>query len=94
MSDQKKVREMIDTEQVLAVESARPMLVLSQVLRIVPVGRTTLFRMERDGRFPPSYLVSPNRRAWFEDEVIAWQKALKQGRRATRNALGRGAGRV
>jgi len=78
-----------DTENERITESARPMLVLAQVLKIVPVGRTTLHRMERDGRFPPSYPISANRRAWYEDEVVAWQKALRPGRRVTRNARGR-----
>ena len=63
-------------------DAPRRMLSLDAVLDIVPVKRTTLFRMERDGRFPPSTLISPNRRAWFEDEISAWQKALPQARRA------------
>jgi prophage regulatory protein len=44
-----------------------------QVLAIVPVGHTTLWRLERDGRFPKSTYISPNRRVWFEDEISAWQ---------------------
>jgi prophage regulatory protein len=56
--------------------TARRMLDIDQVLALIPVGRTTLFRMERDGRFPPSHWPSPGRRCWFEDEVAAWQDAL------------------
>jgi predicted DNA-binding transcriptional regulator AlpA len=56
--------------------AARRMLDVEAVLGLIPFGRTTLFRMERDGRFPPSHYASPNRRFWFEDEVIAWQDAL------------------
>jgi predicted DNA-binding transcriptional regulator AlpA len=56
----------------------RRMLSEKQVLEIVPVGRTTLYRMERSGRFPRSTYISPNRRVWFEDEIIAWQKAVDE----------------
>ena len=54
----------------------RRMLNEKQVLQIVPVGRTTLYRMEKAGRFPRSTYISPNRRVWFEDEIIAWQNAV------------------
>lgn len=54
----------------------RRMLDVDEVLAVIPVSRTTLFRMERDRLFPPSYSISANRRAWYADEVLAWQKAL------------------
>jgi prophage regulatory protein len=56
----------------------RRMLSEKQVLEIVPVGRTTLYRMEKAGRFPRSTYISPNRRVWFEDEIVAWQNAVDQ----------------
>jgi prophage regulatory protein len=56
----------------------RRMLNEKQVLEIVPVGRTTLYRMEKTGRFPKSTYISPNRRVWFEDEIIAWQNAVDE----------------
>jgi predicted DNA-binding transcriptional regulator AlpA len=49
-----------------------------QVLEIVPVSRTTLYRMEKAGRFPRSIYISPNRRVWFECEVVAWQNAVDE----------------
>jgi predicted DNA-binding transcriptional regulator AlpA len=62
-----------------AVKSGpRRMLNEKQVLEIVPVGRTTLFRLEKAGRFPKSTYISPNRRVWFEDEIIAWQNAVDE----------------
>lgn len=54
----------------------RRMLDEKAVLEIVPVGRSTLWRMEKAGRFPRSTYVSLNRRVWFEDEIVAWQNAL------------------
>lgn len=56
----------------------RRMLNEKQVLQIVPVGRTTLYRMEKTGRFPRSTYISPNRRVWFEDDIIAWQNAVDE----------------
>jgi prophage regulatory protein len=59
-------------------EKPRRMLNEKQVLEIVPVGRTTLYRMEKAGRFPRSTYISPNRRVWFEDEIVAWQDAVNE----------------
>jgi len=56
----------------------RRMLNEAQVLAIVPVSRTTLYRLERSGRFPKSTYISPNRRVWYEDEIIAWQRAVDE----------------
>jgi prophage regulatory protein len=66
-----------------APETPRRMLNEKQVLAIVPVGHTTLWRLEKAGRFPRSTYISPNRRVWFADEVAAWQNEVDgQGRGA------------
>jgi prophage regulatory protein len=68
-----------ETEDVAPDKSApRRMLSEKQVLEIVPVGRTTLYRMEKAGRFPRSTYISPNRRIWFADEIAAWQDAVDE----------------
>ncbi|WP_128933576.1 helix-turn-helix transcriptional regulator [Bradyrhizobium zhanjiangense] len=56
----------------------RRMLNEAQVLEIVPVSRTTLYRMEKAGRFPKCTYISPNRRVWYEDEIVAWQNAVDE----------------
>jgi len=56
----------------------RKMLTEEEVLEIVPVSRSTLWRMERAGKFPRSTYISANRRVWFEDEIIAWQNAVSE----------------
>jgi predicted DNA-binding transcriptional regulator AlpA len=61
-----------------ALGAPRRMLNEKQVLEIVPVSRTTLFRMEKAGRFPGSTYISPNRRVWFEDEIVGWQNAVDE----------------
>ena len=68
-------------------DRARPRRMLNekQVLAIVPVGRSTLWRMEKVGKFPKATHIATNRRIWFEDQVIAWQNGLSdegyEGRR-------------
>jgi prophage regulatory protein len=56
----------------------RRMLNEKQVLAIVPLGRSTLLRMEREGKFPKSTYISPNRRVWFEDQIVGWQNAVDE----------------
>lgn len=65
----------------------RKMLTVGQVLDIVPVKRTTLFKMERDGRFPASHYASANRRFWFADEVATWQETLPVNARLRRKGV-------
>ena len=57
----------------------RRMLTEAQVLDLLPFGRTTLFSLIKAGGFPRGTYVSPNRRAWFADEIAHWQDALSQG---------------
>jgi predicted DNA-binding transcriptional regulator AlpA len=56
----------------------RRMLSEKQVLEIVPVARATLYRMVKNGRFPRGTFISPNRRVWYEDEIIAWQNVVDE----------------
>ena len=58
-------------------EAVREMLTAEQVLDRIPISRTTLFRLERDKLFPQGQAITPHRKLWFRDEVIAWQKALQ-----------------
>ncbi|WP_456843641.1 helix-turn-helix transcriptional regulator [Bradyrhizobium sp. USDA 4510] len=67
----------------------RRMLNEKQVLEIIPVGRTTLYRMEKAGRFPKSTYISPNRRVWYEDQIVRWQETVDEFDRRR----GRGKGR-
>jgi prophage regulatory protein len=54
----------------------RRMLNEPQVLEIVPVSRTTLHRMGKAGTFPKGVFISPNRKIWYEDEIVAWQESV------------------
>jgi prophage regulatory protein len=58
-------------------EEVREMLTAEQVLARIPISRTTLFRLERDKLFPQGQAVTPHRKLWSQDEVIAWQRDLQ-----------------
>lgn len=58
-------------------ENVREMLTAEDVLDRIPISRTTLFRLERDKLFPQGQAITPHRKLWFKDEVIAWQKELQ-----------------
>jgi predicted DNA-binding transcriptional regulator AlpA len=71
-------------------EETRRMLTVDQVLDLVPVSRSTLWRMQRDGTFPLSRMISEKNRAWYEDEVVAWQRSLPANDRIGRRIRRRG----
>jgi len=63
-----------------ATDKSRPRRMLNekQVLDIVPLSRTSIYRLERAGKFPRSTYISANRRIWYEDEIVAWQNAVDE----------------
>ncbi|WP_375305101.1 AlpA family phage regulatory protein [Bradyrhizobium sp. A11] len=62
----------------MTASGPRRMLLEEQVLDAIPFSKTTLWRMEKAGKFPRSTYISPNRRVWHEDEIIAWQNAVDE----------------
>ena len=63
----------------------RRMLNEKQVLQIVPVSSVTLWRMEKEGRFPKGSYISANRKIWFEDEIVVWQNSINGRSRGRRH---------
>lgn len=55
----------------------RKMLSEKAVLALVPIARSTLHAWIAAETFPRSVPIGPSRRAWFEDDVAAWQKKLE-----------------
>jgi prophage regulatory protein len=45
---------------------------LQIVLRMVPISRTSIWRLEREGKFPKHVQVSVNRIGWIEGDIEAW----------------------
>jgi prophage regulatory protein len=71
----------------------RRMLTEAQVLDLLPFGRTTLHNLIKCGGFPRGVYVSPNRRAWFADEIARWQNAIETNNPHFDPHRGRGKGR-
>ena len=57
----------------------------AQVLKIVPVSPVTLWRMVKRREFPPPTFITPNKKVWFEDQVIKWQTEVDGRCRGRRN---------
>ena len=52
-----------------APQGVRRMLDIDELVAIIPISRTTIWRMERDGRFPASHLAS--HRTCYQ-QVLGW----------------------
>jgi predicted DNA-binding transcriptional regulator AlpA len=74
-------------------DEPRRMLTEAQVLDLLPFGRTTLLNLIKTGGFPRATYVSPNRRAWFADQIARWQEALREQNPHFNPNRGRGRGR-
>jgi prophage regulatory protein len=61
--------------------SPEELILHSDLKRLVPLSRTTMWRMERRGEFPRRISISDRRVAWRRSEIEAWLK-----RRAARRA--------
>ncbi|WP_454617524.1 helix-turn-helix transcriptional regulator [Bradyrhizobium cenepequi] len=55
----------------------RKMLSLSEVTKLTGLSKATIFRLERDGRFPRGTFISPRRKIWFEDQIVPWMYAIE-----------------
>jgi prophage regulatory protein len=77
-------RQQAEMEDGAPDKSPRRMINERQVLQLVPVSAVTLWRMEKKGLFPKGTYISPNRKVWFEDEIVKWQSEINgrgRGRR-------------
>ena len=84
---QEKPREAAEDH---ASERPRKMLSEKQVLALIPIARSTLWRMERKGQFPKGSYILPGRKFWYADEIAAFQIALDgqgRGRRTPAKSL-------
>jgi len=45
-----------------------------ELRKLIPLGRTTIWRMMREGRFPQSRRIGKMATAWLESEVEDWIK--------------------
>lgn len=61
--------------------SERPerLIKLDEVCRRVGLGKTMIYAMIKDGKFPRPYKISPFASRWSEREIVAWIDDMKDG---------------
>jgi len=52
---------------------------LDEVCRRVGLGKSMIYEMIREGRFPRPYKISPCASRWSELEIVAWIADVKDG---------------
>ena len=45
---------------------------IRQVMQVTGLSRMTIYRLERDGKFPRRRQLSQNSVAWLESDIAAW----------------------
>jgi prophage regulatory protein len=45
---------------------------IRQVASKVALGRSTIYRLIAEGKFPKPFQLVPNRNAWIESDIDAW----------------------
>ena len=43
-----------------------------QLRRIIPLSRSTIWRMEQRGKFPKRFSITPGRVGWYAPEIETW----------------------
>ena len=52
---------------------------LAEVCRRVGLGKTMVYKLIKEGRFPAPYKISPFASRWSEAEIVAWIAEVKDG---------------
>ena len=52
---------------------------LAEVMRRVGLGKTMVYRLIKEGRFPRPYKLSPFAARWSELEIVEWIADVKDG---------------
>lgn len=62
-------------------EPLRKMIRMKDVLAVVPLGKSTIYERMAAGTFPLSRDLGGGVVAWYEDEILAWQRACPETER-------------
>lgn len=58
----------------------------TQLKEIVPFSRTTIWRLERNGKFPKRRQVSPGRVGWLASEIEEFLAKLPEARKLSQKS--------
>jgi prophage regulatory protein len=64
-----------------AAASAEKLIPLKEVCRLVGVGKSMVYRMVKQNRFPAPYKPSPGAGRWSEKEILAWISEIRANKR-------------
>jgi predicted DNA-binding transcriptional regulator AlpA len=56
----------------------QPMIDEETLLQLVPLSRSTLHRLQKQGKFPKGVYVSENRKLYVRAEIARWQNAVDE----------------
>lgn len=60
---------------------------LEEVSRRVGLGKSMIYELIKQGRFPAPYKISPFASRWSEQEIVAWIGEVKDGFEGKRRKL-------
>lgn len=63
------------------------LLKIDEVKRRVGLGKTMIYRLIQDGKFPAPYKISPFAARWSNQEIVAWIEEVKDGFEGKRRKL-------
>ena len=63
-----------------AESTGKPVIRKSELLNIIPLSDTTIWRMEKRGEFPKRFTLGGRAVGWFADEIEEWldQKSIRR----------------
>jgi predicted DNA-binding transcriptional regulator AlpA len=56
----------------------RQMISMQEVLKRIPISRSTIERKSKAGTFPKYHPIAPMRVGFFLDEIVEWQRKLAE----------------
>jgi prophage regulatory protein len=62
-----------------SADDADRLMKIEEVKRRVGLGKTMIYRLIKQERFPAPYKISPFAARWSEREVVAWIAQVKDG---------------
>ncbi len=61
------------------VDQADRLIRIDEVKHRVGLGKTMIYRLIQQGRFPSPYKLSPFASRWSEQEIVGWIAVVKDG---------------
>ena len=54
-------------------------LTTDEILKMLPVSKSTLWRLEKQGLFPMHFKLGLRRNGWMESDVVSWLDNVQEG---------------